>query len=488
MGIWSIYSLTNLYSRGAITEYIANALQMIALCFFLSHVFQCRDEQNQPKPLSTGRVLVVLSFLLSVLSTTHPISGLLSLFLLVPFSVVAIRRLDRGVFYAVVTGILLVAPWVYVFLQFGKYLDVAVEQNGLYYFKDSIDHWTTRLSLWPLDPRLNGLTPTQVAQISTPHLDAQANMSFLILALGVFLLRIKTVVAGFRRSILNRYLGFLGAGVFFLSLYVSVDNGLVNAMPGIFQKQIFMIQFAYRLTSYCSLGIFIFLIGVLRAAGPIELKAQRFVAGIFMITFILSATNLGLKQHGTGDPSREVAFVDLPLGASGGGAIHLPKSFYGAFNYSTPTLFETYRLPVIPAWPVLIPVAGADKFGEPTSFFLDERMALPLGYMLKTNVMAFPWNRLTLEGVEVPTRQFQKVLTVAPRPGRLGFEFKSPAIFKLLRWVGQICFFGVLLWTVLGLVPWANLLRFFISMAGYQPAMRPGFLQTLRAKVFQNSK
>jgi hypothetical protein len=387
---WAVYPLTNLYNRGALTEFIAVAFLTAAVASIFVLVFR----------LSTGHKsyydAVAFGLLYAAAALTHPLTALFGGVFLVSIGLCAWFALRSrwlaivGICNLVTTGLVL-SPWWYVVHRFGRSLHF-IKPSGLKtlfrsggYFPDSIDNLWSRLSPVPVDFRsiLKG------NDVSTPYLDAQIILPLVILACGLAWIWFKSAWQVRRRSkLLLIMILCLSVVLFFVSLAVSVSPSISAVFGGFFD----MLQFPYRLTSYINLAT---LTCVFALAGLInrdqfnpENSKDGFktilLAGCLTISFSALVEKL---IHA--DATRILA--PSPQ------LVNLPPTFYSYNDYTVRAGFSTTR----PAGSyseesVALQPDSSRHFGTIRRTVLE--LASPT--LIVTNVQAFPWNRLIVDGVE----------------------------------------------------------------------------------------
>ena len=176
---WSVYPLTNLYTRSALPEFFAGKFLVILLCSLLNLI---KSTDRFEKNAWTWMYAVFLSLCLG----THPITAFYGSLMVVLCFVSLFRKREDVILFLVgsVGAGLVILPWVLALLLFSKELSIAkalAEFNPM--FHAGIDTWWVRLFPLPLDLRaLHG-----GYAVPTPNLDAQINFPLLVFAvfLGV---------------------------------------------------------------------------------------------------------------------------------------------------------------------------------------------------------------------------------------------------------------------------------------------------------------
>jgi hypothetical protein len=179
--IWTIYPFTNLYSRGALTEFFAVSSLTLALCC-LFDLFNAKDRREEILRAFQ------LGFCAMLFVGTHPITALYGItFLVFAFGLLSIeagwKEARRNAVLLIIPALLaliVISPWVYAVLQFSSDTLLASTWGGGMRFEHTFDWIATRFFPIPFDVRMLHDGP---ATIPTPYLDAQANVPLLILAI-----------------------------------------------------------------------------------------------------------------------------------------------------------------------------------------------------------------------------------------------------------------------------------------------------------------
>ena len=404
--IWAIYPLTNLYNRAAITEYVATALLtcIVASFFLLVHAKQ---------PAERFRIGLGIGLLFVLVAGTHPITALysmpvLGLLLLAAYAEHGLARAFWwGLFKALALPTALVlavlGQWIYALSRFQDELTVA-KDGGPWFYK-GIDDWTTRFCPIPHDARIgltfSDLRPPDGSFVSSPFLDAQVNVAMLVLLVGWLAIlwwrdRV-TARAGLRATAFA-----LIAFAFFT--WISMYPSAFELLPAFTR----MLQLAYRAVSYENISV---LLAIFLLAGLLRRRRDRslFEAGIasrlLIGCLVLSGAGVIIQSiHASQilqtSGSRGIRATDHERGITRA----LPKSFYGATAYATIGLYEplsqTERESFTQAW---VPVGEGDSFGITQPLHITQSRET----WVATNVQAFPWNVLELDGVRIPADQLR---------------------------------------------------------------------------------
>ena len=393
--IWAIYPLTNLYSRSAITEYVATALltSAVATWFLLLH-----------EPAGPARTRLALGFglLFALTAGVHPITALYSVPVLLLLPVAAYQEHGRDRAYwtqlakvlalPIALALVVLAPWVYALHAFKAYLHVGATAGLPWFYPDSLDAATTRFSPLPYDVRTSNADWTTV---ETPWLDAQINGPLLVLLLSwlaFFVWTHRGNAAAVLRAVLLAMCAF---GVF---TWLSLSPSAYDSLPSIAR----MIQIAYRLITYQNLSLLLALFmfaGLVRRrnlTAPLGKPFAALVAGCLLLSVVGVVIKSG---HATTIMHRDGSARLRPTRTDRATWVTLPSQFYGFADYATPRLFTKVTGEQHAAAPdVRFPIGTGDQFGVPQPVATDYASAT----WVRTDVQAFPWNHLVLDGEIIP--------------------------------------------------------------------------------------
>lgn len=251
---WSIYPLTNLYNRSAVTEFAAILLAFISLCLLLLILFDKIEKRK-------NKYYMYFSLAFVFCIGSHPITALyftifllLTLVVFIPNFIILIKNKKNiiWIFMSMIFIFLSISPWIYA-VVFNKDLAISNIQNT-YLFPGTIDSFFNRFSLLlqAVDKRVEdvGLKPT-----STPYLDTQVNVCIILFIAGILIFNF--FYKRNNKKTIRMYISFILAFIFFLLIsLMSLSNNMFKFLPKLFA----IIQFNYRLTTYINFSIFIILI------------------------------------------------------------------------------------------------------------------------------------------------------------------------------------------------------------------------------------
>jgi hypothetical protein len=468
---WSVYPLTNLYNRSAITEFVAITLLTCCVASLLALFFELRYERPTWSKVFAPGLFYVLA------AVTHPLTAIFGalLILLIGAIPVAATRSRWLVMFAIgnaaAIGTIL-SPWLYANAMFGGAMQVSEAQLNRHafqvmgFFPDTIDSIWSRLSPVPLDGRslIHG-----IVDVSTPYLDAQIMFPLcllLVAMVAIALLRPKQNLDFLILSIISTSITLL---IFVTAL--SVDPKISYYFGEMFN----ILQFAYRLTSYINLAIIAAVIALASVCVGIQPKTRWSI--LSLCVGVAFAGLIGKLQHGYAirqfssaeSVIRIAAELKIPEplrprptwfpGAADEGprAINLPPTYYGYPLYSVFSGFakdepsaassiEHVTLKVLPA-----------PFGKVQAL----QLKIDKETVVVTNVQPFPWNKLVVDGhiqsatsTIVRPQQAIKVfaridglsVTLPPGDHVLDYRFSPTAVWKFMMLLSCI---GLLAWAII---------------------------------------
>jgi len=426
--LWSVYSLTNLYNRSAVAEYFATGFLVATVAFAIAAAAD---------PGRSGlRGYAWLAGLCAVLTLgSHPPTALLAAPCLGGLALLlglgwfrGSRQIGAPVLRAILTplalGAVILVPWVYATLRWSRKLGINGNYGGLSYYPDRSDSFLGRWSPLPYD----GLSVRQgTVGVSTPYLEAPviAGLVVLILLNGVLLYRLR---GGPRRSAATVWEGAaaatLGAAVAGCGLFTALS--LCPTLAAHFGFLGPYVQFAYRLVSFSNGAL---LVAVL-ASGALVAQRNGFTR-FSRLTEIGGLAALGLAAVGLGIKLDHAARIEwqcrAPEFTAAGPKAALATEPFGRFagDYSTPLRYR--QLTAEEAATAIRLDLAVD--GRPAAFgtVTPAVRTVPAATWALTNVVAFPWNDLRLNGRRIPAGELA-------RQGNF-FAVRLPAGASTLQWV-----------------------------------------------------
>ncbi len=463
--IWTVYPLTNLYCRGAVTEFVAVGLLTCALCYW----FEALTAETAGELV---RKMLAFGLCCTIAAGSHPISALYGVPLLamllitLPFyrGRVSWARFAGLLVGVAALGVAVLAPWVYASALFASDLAIRLKPGQVYHIP-AFDRWLVRLWPIPFDPRVARM---DLATNGSPFLDLQINMPLLALA-GVAVWRyLARTETGRRRWLLAALVGVPAAyGVACLTASIKAD--VFRHLPAVFT----VVQFQYRLISFVNLSLLLVLLvlGLYahrnRGAGPV-LAVNPLVA-----CFALTLSGAGAV----------VVMCHLPVWQLTDGRPKPPEAVYVVWecapdpqpvqeNFLTdraarvaqmrqplgqclPGFQTPFRFPLLNA--LERSIAFRSDLPAPDGGTLGRYGALTLlrntpGYLV-TQVIAFPWNRFFIDGAQVDPALLRTdgqllAVPVPPAAHRVEYRFEPDRVYRTLRFVSRLT---LVLWGV-GLV------------------------------------
>jgi hypothetical protein len=444
---WGIYPLTNLYNRGALTEFIAILWLTSATATLVILVFRSLLSQ------SSWFDAVSLGFCYTCAALTHPLTAVFGFLFLLPLSLLALsltrNRWLLKIFLAnaVVAGSVL-SVWIYGLACFGSSLAVSnAEHNRDSFRRDemfsrSVDTVWTRLSPIPSDPRVQGT----IRNVIDPYLDAQISLPLLVFLVGAVILCCRRRTSPDVIATFLFLLGVTAIGLAALAFIVSVCPSLSGWFFGAFD----ILQFPYRLVSYVNLNL---LVALLAFLGLAKHQSQRSLSGDRFVHLIAAGIAVTIGAGALVLKLTHANATRFHVGPQVSRTTDLPPSFYWQFDYDV-----VRGLRGCDAGENLtaakLPIGTGSDMGNVYPISL----SLSIPQIVQTNILPFPWNQLLIDGVVVSpsdllvcrSKQFplcmhEEFLAVRVNPGlhRLEYLFQPDPIWVGLNSVSWLIF---LLW------------------------------------------
>ena len=348
-----------------------------------------------------------------------------------------VRTLAIPVALVVIT----LSPWLYALATLKFALRVSADSNAGVQYYHGLDTWSARFSPTPWDARVGSLA---LKDVSTPYLDAQLNLALLISVLGW----LGWIVHRDRRA------GILGLtwastcfAMFSFFLWMSLYPSAFDVLPHIAR----MLQLAYRAITYQNLSLLLALFAlviVVRKRRKMFVYERKLAPLVVMtLAMVVAATGVLVKWSHASQVMQDTNSTHLrPNATERRHWSSLPTLFYGDFTYTTPSLYVRLkpddRSSLIQG---RIPVGTDGTFGEASALTL----TLTEPAMVQTSVQAFPWNRLVLDGTEVPTNEVRvnditlalpitrgrHTLELRVEPPRVWLILREMSLFVLTAWL-----------------------------------------------------
>jgi hypothetical protein len=435
---WEIYPLTNLYNRGALTEFIAVCFLQSALCCLLILNLGVQGRE---------RIATFFGFSLffTFSATTHPITGMMGgLYLgVLGLGCLFFSQSRSQLFLSLAAaGAILIAvllPWFYVLVLFLKKLPIAGSAGLAFY---PFDTFLSRLMPFPYDSRsvLNGIQNLSVAYVETQ------------IDIPLFLMALFLTVLVFRKGMIRQsqkypfyffvvVLSFMmGVATFCASVFPT----FASWMPTFINK----FQIANRLVTYQNLSILLFTFGIagfFSKPGAFVKKSQLQVVCAIVLSLSISSVMTKLVH------ARVIASSTQGLWRTSSEIINLPGVGYNSTDYAVndhiPLLVSKELLPQISRE---FHIQTGRRFGEPEVMHLD----LVRPTLLLLNLHPFPWNKLFLDGKETDSKTLYRhslkpELEVSEGQHSVEYRFVPDPTWRLLRAFSHLIFFVVSLAWVL---------------------------------------
>lgn len=435
--VWSVYALTNLYNRSALTELFAAGALVCAVCAWF-------DLLGAPTRGAGWRRGLRFGLLVTLAVGFHPITGLYLLpVLAVLLAAMPARRAPLGrvlgpTAAAGLAAVAVLAPWVYAVRRFGKKLGIEGDSNAVVDLRAWFDRWQTRLNPLPYDWRCNADAPPQV---STPYLDAQIGLPLLILAAAVAALAVRQTSGRGRVAAVAFLVAPVGYAAAMLAL--SLNPAAFDHLPAVCAK----VQFLYRLVAFVNLGLLLVPLFALAWLARRQPGAPPVAVPPTLLCFVLTYAGFCVLlklQHAVAVPGNVWPVATAPGHAGAGRWVktaadrdaltRLPISMYGTAAYTTPGLLRPADGP-----PAALTPLKVEAFGQtpPLAVTLDRP-----GYIW-TDALVFPWNRFAVDGQPVPTtdlRAHAGVFTAVPVPAgthTVEYRFEPDRTWQTFHRVSQ---------------------------------------------------
>lgn len=448
----AVYPLTNLYNRNAILEFMA-ASMLVSACALWLRAMIAPHHRAALVRASSAWMLLALS------AGAHPITAVLGgVFfsaLLVGGFIGAVGRrafVVRTVCLAVLF-LLVLSPWLYATVKFQGDMWIAGSLTSVRVWVDSFDAWWIRLLPFPFDIR--PLKADRLFDVSTPYLDAQIN--FGLLTLVCFL--VFQVWSRIRRHQMTLTSEVSAAGacliIFALVLYGSVSPGVWKHLPSSFG----FFQFACRLVNYCDLSLLLAAVALLSALRPYHAELRVPLSICLTASVVLMGQGVLVKFSHVAAIQRDGVLPGIGISGERDALLNLAATLpWADFSVTTGLAGVLPDAPTVK----LVPMGGR-HFGKAQPVVIS-----PQAVVLTTNVQAFPWNRIILDGRELsPAETFttQRFLSFKLEPGDLsfphlvGYRFAPDRLYTVLRVTSGVVLVG---WAAgLLVLVWRGRRRFF---------------------------
>ena len=453
--IWGTYTLTNLYNRSAISEYFATGFMMACIGF----MFAAAEELN-----AKGRIFFVWMAAVSMLMSIgiHPPTAFLETLFFILLLLIIIKTWCTGSKYiqlgktiglslTSIGFILILVPWVYIMRKIGPSLTQWSHPGVMLFYPDRCDTWLKRLSPITFD----WLTTQQGTQnVSTPYLEAPIDFGLLILLIwGVYesLKKRTTLVQKFQTLFERAALSFTyvsiiwGIFLFILSVYKPLATHFLFLAP--------FVQFAYRLTSHINatllVGVFSIIL-IIRQKGLLEKYRAKFNI-LAAICITIASLNLINKL-----PHAQVitSTLNSPEYEFYGDRSSLARNGQSdlAIMYATSKLYPELAIQDMSKLPqIKLPVGYS---GNTFGIVSDLDVTFKNTNWVITNVIAFPWSRIVVNGQRIGGDNLSRVggffaVKLPAGNSHIHWQLHEDPYWKALYAAGHICFLGMVFYTLI---------------------------------------
>lgn len=335
----SIYQLTNLYQRSALTEYAAYQLLLISI----SLIFYGATRKSK-----IGNIALSLGFACAALSLgTHPITfytfsifvGLLSLLNFFSLRRIIINSQIPQIIFWTITTFFILLPWIINTIKYQKKLLIGIVTKQLTYFPTSIDSFLGKIGFFYIDPRVltRGMHAT-----STPFLNAPFSLSLLLILFVTFYYLICTKKNEILKFVIPSIFPILLIIYTIIPVHKNLEMDSIISTDGWLYTILSPIQFVYRLTNTFSLcAIISFIIGFI-LLNKIYIS-KKYTSSLMFFTYIacfLILINIIQQFYLTyvekDEWVRRHHYQEMIHDMN-----HYPDTFYGRGDYIMPNLFSS---------------------------------------------------------------------------------------------------------------------------------------------------
>jgi hypothetical protein len=396
---WSTYSLTNLYNRAALPEFFAVAFLSSAACFGMLAIM------DPPRRLGTPFAWLSGGFAI-LTAGSHPPTALIAFGFVLLLAATLLgcrlggrwpRQTDaRAWLFVGLTGALIVAPWIYANVQLQSALGIVGKFPTFSFTPDGCDSLLARFAPFPYDPISVEIGKTGEG---TPYIEAPVITGYLVVLAWAATVWLRTRMQARTASVdevVAKWVICCGIVWFALTLTLSLS-------PAVAAKFRFLapyIQFATRFVSHANIGLMVTVLG----AGFVFLRkshGERFareatavgaaVLAVAAIGVLIKLTHGAVVMVRANEPQYAWRGERRPLidpgkpDAAGDYALlrRFPQLRPGVVNEAEHVRFS-------------VGVEGRDfaRVGSTT-------VSLDRVRWVITNVVAFPWNRVTVNGRDI---------------------------------------------------------------------------------------
>jgi hypothetical protein len=243
---------------------------------------------------------------------------------------------------------------------------------------------------------------------------------------------------------------FIPTVLFAFFTWISLSPDSYHFLPSIFE----MIQFGYRAITYQNLsllfGVFLLLMTLPAdssgsSIGALERPVFRGIAAACIMLSLYGVAVKGPHIRASRSNYRDNGAYLLPGAAERQSLIAFPPQFLAFANYATPDLFVPLTADEAgSAVPVTFAFDSKDNFGSAQP----AQVALAEASWVRTNILAFAWNQIEIDGRDVPVSDIRGddktgiVVRVPAGNHRLVFRFVPDTSWQILRVISLLTLFG----------------------------------------------
>lgn len=414
----SVYQLTNLYSRSALTEFFAFQMMVLAITLFLIGSISKSKNYIYTYLLSFFCLLTSLG--------SHPITFYLFCLFVTPFCLFLIisqkiKIAKEKICYLLllsIIGILILMPWFITTIKFKKILSISAT-SVIYFFPKSIDSFFGKLGLFYVDTRV---LEAGIGAVPTPFLDAPFGIALFLTFIFTSYYVAKTSKIDFLKISLPCFL------MLALICYASITP--TNATPGYFINSVYKqaedgfffsllvpIQFIYRLanpfTLCMEIGIVVNIIFLSKAGKIADINfldnLTRYSYFFVIITFFCVGQKvylLNIQKPTLQETYGQRAFIantkEIPSAFSKND-YSMPKLFPGRVGETNENIQHVSLQPL--------------KDGEIITFFCEKSC------IVNTNISPTPFFKIFVDGQEITNLIISKNENIAFESSKGTYEF-----------------------------------------------------------------
>jgi hypothetical protein len=464
----SVYQLTNLYARSALTEFVAFQL----LLFGISLVFFGLATKSR-----LGRSAICLGVACGTLSLgSHPITFYTFSIFIAPLLILGYLSIKRVVLTGqllwtalwVACAVFILLPWGFNTIMYHGDLAVTAKTNVLRFFPASIDSLWGRIGLFYLDVRV---VAEGIDAVSTPFLDAPFALGLAVILLVIF---IKVVFLNKRElvTLVVPSLLVISAIVWSVipphaSIGSSPDYVFATWENGFIYRVLSPIQFVYRLTNTFAACVIVALLCGLAAMGRLSNSTPMlrhwstivvaYISAVFsvalvgqklLVTYVEFVTypEYRLRTVATSSLPKDSDRVLLMTRSKYDNVVRntasYPVTFYGQRDYTMPQMYQFVTQEEVKDREIVD--FRATEYGREISLSCEQAC------IVRTNIVPSKFHRVLIDGadpsyiklwndenVTFPADRGLHVIKII-RSGQLG-QYVTASIWIMLGWFAVSC-------------------------------------------------